>query len=276
MDGHKIPDEREIREFRATVYDYFERHGRRLPWRETTDPYCILVSEIMLQQTQVARVVEKFHAFTARFPDFSTLAATELREVLAAWSGLGYNRRALMLKRLAEAVVERHHGILPSGETDLRTLPGIGPYTAAAVRAFAFDLPAVVIETNIRGAVIHHFFPGRDRVTDAEIRPIVEATMDRAHPRRWYSALMDYGAHLKASMVNPSRRSAHHTRQSPFRGSDRELRGMVLRLLLETGEAPAAVLLSALPSDEDRVRRILSGLAAEEIITETAGTFRIV
>ena len=177
---------REIARFRTRIYRHYQTHGRSLPWRETRDPYAILVSEVMLQQTQVARVLGKYGEFLARFPDFAHLAAAPLPEVLAAWQGLGYNRRALALKHLAVKVMAEHGGRLPRSEAALRRLPGIGPGTAGAVLAFAFEEPAVFIETNIRRVFLHCFFPGQEGVRDRHLLPYVAATLDRRRVRPWY------------------------------------------------------------------------------------------
>ncbi|WP_306535618.1 A/G-specific adenine glycosylase [Geobacter sp.] len=187
----------------------------------------------MLQQTQVDRVAGKYEAFLSAFPDFGSLAAAPLDAVLATWQGLGYNRRALNLKRCAEAVMVEHGGTLPSSIAELEKLPGIGHYTARAVAAFAFSVPSVFIETNIRTVFIHHFFHGPEKVHDREIAPLVEGTLDRGNPRDWYYALMDYGVHLKRFHGNPSRRSAHHAVQSLFKGSNRELRSLILKAVLD-------------------------------------------
>ncbi len=237
----KPPIPRAILSFRGAVLAHFKKHGRSFPWRETRDPYAILVSEVMLQQTQVERVVPKYEAFLARFPTVHSLATSRQSEVVRAWQGLGYNRRALALRRAAEHIVARHGGAVPSTETELLVLPGVGTYTARAVLAFAFDRPTICIETNIRAAFIHHFFPRRGSVRDRELEPLIRAALGRQSPRAWYQALMDYGAALKASHPNPSRRSAHYTRQSPFSGSLRRLRGLVLRELSgrETPTTPA-------------------------------------
>lgn len=248
---------------RGIVYDHYRRHGRSLPWRETRDPYAILVSEVMLQQTQVERVTEKYREFLARFPDFAALAAAPLQEVLACWQGLGYNRRAVSLKRCAEAVSERFGGQLPPSPEELRTLPGIGPYTAAAVAAFAFDLPAVFIETNIRSVFLHLLFPDAEKVHDRELLPLVATALDRDHPREWYSALMDYGAFLKREHPNPSRRSAHHARQSPFAGSNRQLRGRILATLLDRPGMTARELEASLGREAALIEALLGRLKAE-------------
>lgn len=210
--------------FRKEVLNHWKRHGRHdLPWRQTTDPYHILVSEIMLQQTQVDRVIPKYQAFLKRFPSFRSLARAGTADVLRMWQGLGYNRRALMLQRCAQIIV---------GDQEAELLPGIGPYTAGAILAFAYNSAVPMIETNIRRIYLHHYFPGQEGIGDDQLLPIVERTLDRRNPRRWYSALMDYGTALAASVPNPNRRSRHYTRQSKFEGSRRQLRGQVLRALL--------------------------------------------
>ena len=190
---------------------------RDLPWRRTRDPYAVLLSEVMLQQTQVSRVVPRYDAWLADFPTLDALAAAPLEAVLRAWQGLGYNRRAIALKRTAEQVVSSHDASLPADEAALRALPGIGPATAAGVLAFAFDLPSVYLETNVRAVFLHELFADSDSVADREITPLVKAAVEEAgrqgiSARDWYYALLDYGAHLKRTVPNPSRRSAHHTR----------------------------------------------------------------
>lgn len=261
--------------FRDIVYDHYRKQGRSLPWRETRDPYAILVSEVMLQQTRVERVTEKFREFLARFPDVTALAAAPLQEVLACWQGLGYNRRAVSLKRCAEAVTERFGGQLPPSPEELRTLPGIGPYTAAAVAAFAFDLPTVFIETNIRSVFLHLLFPDAEKVHDRELLPLVAAALDREHPREWYSALMDYGAFLKREHPNPSRRSAHHVRQSPFNGSNRQLRGMILATLLERPGMTAGELAASLGREPSLVASLLERLETEGFLVVWKGRYRV-
>jgi len=215
------------------------RHGRHgLPWRRSINPYRILVSEMMLQQTQVSRVTDKFRAFIRAFPTFRALALAKPSDVLKQWQGLGYNRRALMLHRCAQKVTDTFRGRLPADYDALRRLPGIGPYTAGAILVFAYDAPWPLLETNIRRTYLHHFFPGRHRVRDTELLPLIERTMDRAHPRRWFSALMDYGSWLASQTVNPNRRSRHYVRQSAFEGSDRQLRGRILRAMLGSEPLP--------------------------------------
>ncbi|MCX6356764.1 MAG: A/G-specific adenine glycosylase [Candidatus Aureabacteria bacterium] len=183
----------------------------------------------MLQQTQVERVAKKYTEFIAAFPDFQSLARAPLRKVLAVWSGMGYNRRALALKRIAAKVVRKYGGRLPSDAAALCSLSGIGCATAASVSAFAFNKPTVFVETNIRSVFIHFFFRRRRRVDDTEIVPLVAQTLDTRNPRKWYSALMDYGTMLKQLHGNPGRKSAHYRTQKPFKGSRRQMRGMILK-----------------------------------------------
>jgi len=227
-------DMKTVRAFRKAVYAHYRSTSRPMPWRETCDPYRILVSEVMLQQTQVERVRAKYVEFLAAFPTLGHLAAAPLPELLRVWQGLGYNRRAINLKRCAEEVVARFGGHFPTSTVELQSLPGIGPYTARAVAAFAFNRAEPFIETNIRTVFIHFFFHNREQVTDRELMPLVEATLDAPNPREWYYALMDYGVLLKQQHPNPSRRSAHHSRQSRFEGSNRQLRSRMLRAIMET------------------------------------------
>ena len=222
-----------LKAFQEGIYAYYHMHARMFPWRQTHDPYHILVSEFMLQQTQVQRVLLKYTPFLAAFPTFESLAGSGLKEVMACWQGLGYNRRALALKAAAEIVVQAYAGELPQNPEELMRLPGIGRSTVGAILAFAFQIPVPFIETNIRRVFIHCFFPGQVEVTDARIMPLVEATLDHDNPRDWYYALMDYGTMLKERFDNPNRQSAHYQRQAPFEGSRRQVRGRILKVLLD-------------------------------------------
>ena len=212
---------------------------RELPWRNIDDPYAVLVSEVMLQQTQVSRVLKHWERFMTLFPTTDALAAADTAFVLEQWQGLGYNRRALALKRTAEICSEQYAGALPRASEKLVKLPGIGQATAAGVVAFAYNEPSIYIETNVRTVFIHELFPDAESVTDRELLPLVEATCPADRPRAWYYALLDWGAYLKQTTVNPSRRSAHYTRQSSFEGSRRQKRAEMLRwVLAEPGMAP--------------------------------------
>ena len=271
----RILTTKEIKAFQGQIYGYYRLHGRDLPWRRTTNPYNIVVSEIMLQQTQVERVYSKYLEFIHAFPDFESLAGASQKDVLALWQGLGYNRRALALKRLAENVVSMHSGTLPRDVEALSSLPGIGKTTAGEILAFAFNIPSVFIETNIRRVFINEFFDGEDDVKDTEILPLVEATVDRKHPREWYWALMDYGSMLKRNVQNPNRRSAHYTRQTPFDGSDRRIRGLVVKRLLNHMPLSAEILVEEAGVSLDHLKRILAGLVGEGFIREDNGLYKI-
>ncbi|MDV2482816.1 A/G-specific adenine glycosylase [Methanoculleus sp. Wushi-C6] len=259
--------------FSDLILSHFRAHGRDLPWRQTADPYRILVSEIMLQQTQVERVAVRYREFLERFPDFASLAAAPQSEVLLAWQGMGYNRRALALQRTAQRVVEEYGGRLPADVETLATFPGIGKATAAAIAAYAFNTPVVYIETNIRRVFIHFFFQDREGVRDDEILPLVERALHRENPREWYSALMDYGTILKKRTANPNRRSASYSRQSRFEGSDRQVRGRLLALVLEEGSVTEAEAAARTGEEPGRVRRILADLAREGFVAESEGTY---
>jgi A/G-specific adenine glycosylase len=255
--------------FQQMVLTYYHQYGRDMPWRITRDPYHILVSEIMLQQTQVERVTKKFPEFIRAFPDFTSLASASLADILAVWQGMGYNRRAVALQKCAIRVVTEYHGNLPDSAEILSTFPGIGRATAGSIAAFAFNVPVVFIETNIRRVYIHFFFPHAMTIGDDKIYPLVEQTLFRENPRVWYWALMDLGAALKKTGINPNRRSAHYSRQSPFEGSDRKIRGRILKILLEEHILDEEEFCVRLSEDHRRVTRILQALESEEFIRRT-------
>lgn len=251
-----------IQAFRQRIIGYGKKLYRDLPWRNTRDPYEIWLSEVMLQQTQVARVDGRWQDWLERFPSYEILAAAPTSEVLRAWQGLGYNRRALSLQKAAQRIADL--GYFPQNSEDLVKLPGIGPATAAGITAFAFNKHAIYLETNVRAVFLHEFFPEVPSVPDKQLLPLIETTcpgdasLDQPWqppqvgdllqktsqdaspapvsevitPRSWYYALLDYGAYLKKTLPNPSRRSASHSRQSRFEGSRRQKRAFLLRTLL--------------------------------------------
>ncbi|HKX72437.1 MAG TPA: hypothetical protein VJM32_00290 [Candidatus Saccharimonadales bacterium] len=260
-----MPTTESIRDFQETVWEYFRAHERAMPWRDRPTPYNVMVSEIMLQQTQVPRVVPKFLEFTVRFPDIKALADAPLADVLLHWNGLGYNRRAKFLYEAAKAVVRDFGGILPASRDELVQLPGIGPNTAGAILAYAYEQPVVFIETNIRTVIIHHFFADSDEpVSDAQIKEIMEAALPSEHPRQWYWALMDYGTHIKATAGAQLKRVQGYKKQSVFNGSRRQVRGQVLRELLAGGQADSQ--LRAAVTDS-RLPEVLAALQQEGLIT---------
>lgn len=265
-------------DFLNTLESYYASHGRHdLPWRlpepnGSFDPYKILVSEVMLQQTQVPRVIPKYEAFLQRFPTVQKLAAASLGDVLVAWQGLGYNRRARFIWLGAQQVVRDFGGRLPNDQAALQSLPGIGANTAAAIRVYAFNEPVVFVETNIRTVYIHHFFKDETGIPDAAIRRILNDTLDRRDPRIFYWSLMDYGAHLKQTVGNVSRVSKTYVRQSTFAGSVRQTRGRVLRLLAG-GALSEAALLDKL--QDTRAVAILADLASEGLILKMNNYYQL-
>lgn len=262
-----------VSSFQAVIRDYYREHGRVFPWRETSDPYRILVSEFMLQQTQTSRVVEKYIEFITAFPDVFQLARSSFREVLRVWQGLGYNRRALALYKTAGEIAERYQGRVPDDPVLLRQLPGVGEYTANAMMAIAFNKPAIVIDTNIRAVYLYFFFRETETVGKNDIVPFVEATLDRDSPREWYYALFDYGSMLKRDYRDLE--AGKRRKQSAFRGSDREVRSSILRLLLDIEIMTEDQLLASLPSDNERVRRLVTQLYEEGLIDYGDGVIRI-
>jgi A/G-specific adenine glycosylase len=262
--------------FRKEIYDYYKKAGRDLPWRKTFDPYHILVSEIMLQQTQVDRVIGKYHEFIGAFPDFKALNRASLTDVYKVWQGLGYNRRALSLKKIAGIILEKHDGKLPSSEEELMALPGIGKATASSIAAFGFNKPVLFVETNIRTVFIHHFFKNKTAIDDGEILPLLKQTLDKKAPGKWYSALMDYGAMLKKKYPNPSRKSAHYSRQSPFKGSRREIRGAILKILLVKYSLNKNRIVRKLAGkDEKIVHEVLREMCTEGLLRKNNGKYKI-
>ena len=236
---------------------------RDLPWRRTRDPYEIWLSEVMLQQTQVSRVDGRWQRWLERFPTVEALAAANQADVLLEWQGMGYNRRALALHRAAQEIVQM--GSFPKDVLALKALPGIGPATAAGIRAFAFDLPGVYLETNVRTVFLHELFPEEVGVADRTLAPLVEASCPTEDVRGWYYALLDYGAWLKRTVPNPSRRSRSHVRQSKFEGSHRQKRAAVVRILLAARNEGVDVttVAKSLDVSSDIASELLVELAAE-------------
>ncbi len=303
MSNELDPDR--LERFRSLVYDYYRQFGRHdLEWRNTRDPYRVLVSEFMLQQTQVARVRKKYREFLSLFPSISDLARAGLRDVLGAWSGLGYNRRARFLHELARRVCEERDGELPEDREELRSLPGVGTYTASAVACFAFDAPVALLETNIRRALIYSFFaepdrewpepfaaevPGTDSIEpqieprsivapvhDRDISLVAEAVLDREQAREWNYALMDYGELIGRRVPNPNRASVHYTRQSRFEGSLRQARGAAIRVLTTVEAADAETIAAQYGLPLSRIESALNELSNEGIVAgDGTGQWRI-
>ncbi|HEY5668194.1 MAG TPA: hypothetical protein VIR03_03445 [Candidatus Saccharimonadales bacterium] len=268
---------RDITAFQERVWEYYRRAGRHdLPWRQpesdgTYGPYKIVVSEFMLQQTQVVRVLPKFVAFTEAYPNWEALASASLADVLRQWSGLGYNRRAKYIHLAAQQIVLVHQGSLPKQIPELVALPGIGPNTAGAIMAYAYNRPVAFIETNIRTVFIHHFFADSQAVHDRDVLPLIRACLP-LDVRSWYWALMDYGTYLKRTVGNANRRSISYTKQSRFEGSRRQIRGMVLKLL--AGGPHTLEQLTQVVAD-DRMASVLADLVAEGFVCQAGSYYQL-
>jgi A/G-specific adenine glycosylase len=261
----------QVAKFRKEVWNYYKNNGRNdLPWRKTVDPYRILVSEMMLQQTQVPRVVEKYKEFLRKFPTVRILAKASLGDVLKVWSGLGYNRRAKYLHDAAVTIVDEHAGVFPREYPSLRSIPGIGQYTANAVRVFAYDEPEVLIETNVRTAIIYHFLTTKKNIQEPEVEKLAARVAVGQDPREWHSALFDYGAHLKTKGIRTNTQSAQYNKQSKFEGSLRQIRGEILR---ELHKGPSFI--KELPFEKKRIETALAGLARDGLIVKEKRKWRI-
>lgn len=266
-------DQQQLTAFQEIVWEYYHSHKRDLAWRQPdTTPYQIMVSEIMLQQTQVPRVIEKYQQFLQAFPTIEALSAASLHDVLTLWQGLGYNRRAKFLREAAKQVVQEYKGVMPRTVTELVALPGIGHNTASAIIVYAYNQPLAFIETNIRSVYLHHFFDDTPQVSDAAILEYVAQTVDQENPREWYWALMDYGTYIKKQFGNPNRRSAVYTRQSTFEGSNRQLRGAILRILTE-GATEEQVVIANL--EDNRSQTVLNELVQEGLVVREGAYIRI-
>jgi A/G-specific adenine glycosylase len=270
-----VVQQSEQNEFLETLWDFYAQHGRELPWRrpepdDTFDPYKVMVSELMLQQTQVARVIPKYSEFLGRFPTTLALAQAELGDVLRVWQGLGYNRRAKFLYQAAKSVRDLSH--FPDTLEELVRLPGVGANTAGAILAYAYNQPALFIETNVRTVYIHHFFADKADIPDRSIRALLEQTLDHENPRQFYWALMDYGSHLKATVGNLNKASRHYTRQPMFNGSRRQLRGAVIRML--GGGDKTTAELHLVISDE-RLESVLYDLVSEGLVRQSGRRYTL-
>lgn len=237
-----------------------------MPWRENHSPYWVFVSEVMLQQTQVNRVLPKFERFVRVLPDWETLASVDTPTLLQLWSGLGYNNRAIRLRQAAEEIVRKYESILPADATLLDVLPGIGHATASAIVTYAYNIPTLFIETNIRRVFLHHFFADRNNIADQDLLPFIADTLDTTHPRQWYWALMDYGTHLKKAISNPNRRSKQYSKQSAFEGSVRQMRGEIVRRLTTKSSLQDLMV-------DDRFDKAIAGLLRDGIIARQSDKY---
>jgi A/G-specific adenine glycosylase len=246
---------------------------RDMPWRSDTRPYYVLVSELMLQQTQVDRVIPKFNAFIEQFPDERTLAEASLGDVLRLWNGLGYNRRAKFLHEAAKMIMTKHKGIFPKVYEDIIALPGVGQSTAGAITAYAFNTPIVFIETNVRTVYFHHFFNDEVQISDKDLEKLVQKTFDTSHPREFYWALMDYGTWLKKNHSNLVSKSKHYKKQGTLKGSLREMRGTIIRALTDDTMTTQDTLKRF--EDDVRFQPALAGLIKDGLVEITNNKFHL-
>lgn len=257
-------DARSLQTFKEVVWDYYAKNARTMPWREDCSLYSVLVSELMLQQTQVERVRKKYVEFMSRFPDVESLAAAGLDDVMQLWQGLGYNRRARFLHQAARQIVRMKKPPKTIGE--LTELAGVGKNTAGALQAYVYNIPSVFIETNIRTVYFYHFFQNETDVLDKQIEELVIKTVDSEHPREWYWALMDYGSYLKLQGVKNINVSKHYKKQSPLKGSVREVRGKIIKALTVHGPCHENDLRKLVPYDK-RWQPAIDGLMKDGLIS---------
>lgn len=255
--------------FQERVRSEGDRLYRPMPWRETPSAYYVVVSELMLQQTQVARVMTKFTAFIERFATFEVLARAAQSEVIEMWAGLGYNRRARFLHQIAQHIVQ--HGI-PTTQRGWQDLPGIGCNTAGAIMAYVYNEPVVYVETNIRTVIIHEYYPDEIDVDEQQIYDIVQQTVDVDHPREWYWAMMDYGADLKARGFRYNARMKQYKKQSALKGSVREVRGQIVDVLRKESSIERSQLEERF---DGRLSAALDGLMRDGIVSESNQIFSL-
>lgn len=256
-----------VEDFQEIVWQKGRELYREMPWRDDTRPYFILVSELMLQQTQVERVIPKFHAFIAAFANEAALASASLSDVVTLWQGLGYNRRAKYLHDAAKMIVQDFGGVFPKEYAELIALPGVGPNTAGAIMAYAYNQPIVFVETNVRTVYFEHFFSEAESVSDAELRRCIATTLDQVHPREFYWAVMDYGSWLKKQGAGRLGISKHYKKQPPLKGSVREIRGQIVHIL-SAGDLSISELQAAVTYDE-RFDLALAGLQRDGLVSRT-------
>lgn len=267
----KMMNCRQIETFQAKIYDYYHKNKRDFEWRTDITPYKIVVSEIMLQQTQTSRVIHKFKQWMQKFPDFESLAQASTQQVLSCWQGLGYNRRGLALHEFAKRIVIEFNGAVPDDSETLQSFKGIGPNTAGSICAFAFNKPVTFIETNIRTVFIYEFFKDQKNIHDKQLLPLIEQAVDQNNAREWYYALMDYGVYLKKVLKVCNAASKHYAKQSNFIGSRRQVRGVVVKILSRVGSISydelSELLLLELPENQHDIDKILDDLQKEGFLS---------
>lgn len=253
----------QIKSFQKFILSWYAKNRRDLPWRNTRDPYKILVSEIMSQQTQISRVVPKYNLWLKRFPTVQDLATAKVSQVLIAWSGLGYNRRGLYLQKCAQEIITKYNGKFPQTEKDLLRLPGIGEYTARAILCFAFNRQIVVIDTNIKKVIAVHFYNGKVPEKNA-LETFAHKLLPKGRAYAWNQALMDYAARelKKEKIAIP--------KQSAFKNSRRYYRGQIIKYLVTNSKATRkdfSQLFKETISNES-IEKILQGLISDKLIIQ--------
>jgi len=250
-----------IQRFQQKVFSFYQRYGRKLPWRNTTDPYRILVSELMLQQTQVLRVIPYYEQWIARWPTLVALASASRADVLKVWMGLGYNTRAVYLHKAVQKIVAKYDGDVIAAMKQHQEIPGVGRYTAQAVQIFSTNADLVTVDTNIRRIFIAEFHLSEDLST-RKLWEVAEQCLPLGRSREWHNALMDYGAlqqTAKKTGIRPT------SQQSQFDGSDRQLRAAILRLLLR-GPCLFDTIHDVVGGEQMRLRKILGKMVDEELL----------
>jgi A/G-specific adenine glycosylase len=277
-----VKQKQKLKDLSQALWEYYDNHRRDLPWRQSITPYKVVVSEIMLQQTQVARVEQYFCEWLKDFPSWRTLAQASRKDVLSHWQGLGYNRRALYLQRTAQIVTEQYKGKLPEDAQELESLPGIGPYTRGAIRTFAFNKLDAFLETNIRTVLIYHIFRGRtsEKFADKELLQVLEDYLEydtraQDNPREFYYAMMDYGAYLKKEVGNLNTKSTSYAKQSRFEGSRRQLRAGILRYIIQNSPVSETKIIQQSKRDADEVRELLAELEKEGSVSREKEKYEV-
>ena len=265
-----------LKQFQEALWDYYQKNKRDFEWRNNPTAYHVVVSEIMLQQTQTIRVVDKFQHFIKTFPTFEFLAQATTQQVLQVWVGLGYNRRGIYLHQIAQRIVAEYAGVLPNDVATLKMFKGLGHATASSIVAFAYNKPTLFIETNIRSVFLHVFFKHEENVADALIEPLIALTLKQDNPREWYYALMDYGVYLKKKHKNPSRKSKHYTKQSQFEGSTRQVRAAIVKELAFKTEITLEELHQALSYDPQKINEQLEKLLHEKSVHKKNSSYSLI
>lgn len=264
-----------VKDVREALWAYHASSRRSFPWREVVTPYRVVVSEIMLQQTQTYRVEPKFNSFVAQLPNFAALAQAPFEEVLRLWKGLGYNRRAQNLQKIVQVFHSEYRDVIPRNPFLLQALPGIGPATAASILTFTYDEPMVFLETNIRTVLIYLFFDEKRKIHDKELLPLATKLLDCSRPREWYYALMDVGVVLKKRVGNLSRLSNAYTKQSRFIGSRRQIRGKILEYLLVSPALTINELEMLVNDPQGRTQSVIEELLKENFLENNSLGFSL-